>query len=183
MTFSSYFHKHQHGRSMVEMLGVLAVIGVLSIGGLYAYRQAMVIHQTNLVKQLITQLHMALQENADTPNLSRKQLISRVCAENTFACTHISGNYAYFSGIENVMWGIQITQAQFPNAQSVFLFNLPPKVCQKLVYTDWGDDLGYMWINDHSWSSDKKYTASFCTHDYKQTSEPVMSDMYFYFKP
>lgn len=33
--------KTQSGRSMVEMLGVLAIIGVLSIGGVAAYRYAM----------------------------------------------------------------------------------------------------------------------------------------------
>ena len=31
----------QHGRSMVEMLGVLAIIGILSIGGVAGYRYAM----------------------------------------------------------------------------------------------------------------------------------------------
>ena len=33
--------KSQLGRSMVEMLGVLAIIGVLSIGGVTGYRYAM----------------------------------------------------------------------------------------------------------------------------------------------
>ena len=33
--------KNQSGRSMVEMLGVLAIIGVLSIGGIAGYRAAM----------------------------------------------------------------------------------------------------------------------------------------------
>lgn len=35
------FKKNQSGRSMVEMLGVLAIIGVLSVGGITGYRQAM----------------------------------------------------------------------------------------------------------------------------------------------
>jgi len=33
--------KNESGRSMVEMLGVLAIIGVLSIGGISGYRMAM----------------------------------------------------------------------------------------------------------------------------------------------
>ncbi len=33
--------KMENGRSMVEMLGVLAVMGVLSIGGVAGYRYAM----------------------------------------------------------------------------------------------------------------------------------------------
>ena len=39
--------KSQSGRSMVEMLGVLAIIGVLSIGGIVGYRYAMTQHQAN----------------------------------------------------------------------------------------------------------------------------------------
>ena len=39
--------KNEQGRSMVEMLGVLAVMGVISIGGLYGYTQAMKRHRAN----------------------------------------------------------------------------------------------------------------------------------------
>ena len=35
------------GRSMVEMLGVLAIIGILSVGGLYWYYLAMTQHKAN----------------------------------------------------------------------------------------------------------------------------------------
>lgn len=39
--------KLQSGRSMIEMLGVLAIIGVLSIGGLAAYNTAMDRNEAN----------------------------------------------------------------------------------------------------------------------------------------
>ena len=39
--------KAQSGRSMVEMLGVLAIIGVLSIGGIAGYSKAMEKYKTN----------------------------------------------------------------------------------------------------------------------------------------
>jgi len=39
----------QFGRSMIEMLGVLAIIGVLSIGGLLGYRRAVNNHQANTI--------------------------------------------------------------------------------------------------------------------------------------
>ena len=42
---------HQKGRSMVEMLGVLAVIGVLSAGGLTGYSKAMFQHKLNRQKE------------------------------------------------------------------------------------------------------------------------------------
>ena len=35
------YKNEQNGRSMVEMLGVLAIIGVLSVGGIAGYSKAM----------------------------------------------------------------------------------------------------------------------------------------------
>ena len=41
------FKKSQFGRSMIEMLGVLAIIGVLSVGGLAGYAKAMRAYKVN----------------------------------------------------------------------------------------------------------------------------------------
>ena len=41
------FKKSQSGRSMVEMLGVLAIIGVLSVGGISGYTISMRKHRAN----------------------------------------------------------------------------------------------------------------------------------------
>ncbi len=49
--------KNQSGRSMVEMLGVLAIIGVLSVGGISGYRTAMSKNQAN---RFINQLQIDL---------------------------------------------------------------------------------------------------------------------------
>ena len=47
MHFYKHFKKAEHGRSMVEMLGVLAVIGVLSIGGIAGYTLGMNKYRAN----------------------------------------------------------------------------------------------------------------------------------------
>ena len=39
--------KSQFGRSMIEMLGVLAIIGVLSVGGIAGYSKAMMKFKIN----------------------------------------------------------------------------------------------------------------------------------------
>ena len=44
--------KSQSGRSMVEMLGVLAIIGVLSIGGIAGYTLSMRRHRANQILDL-----------------------------------------------------------------------------------------------------------------------------------
>ena len=43
--------RSEKGRSMVEMLGVLAIIGVLSVGGIYGYTVAMRKYKANEVAQ------------------------------------------------------------------------------------------------------------------------------------
>ena len=45
--------KLQQGRSMIEMLGVLAIIGVLSIGGLAGYTMAMNRHKANSIMDYV----------------------------------------------------------------------------------------------------------------------------------
>lgn len=47
---------NENGRSMVEMLGVLAIIGVLSAGGLAGYSKAMFKHKLNNTMEQITML-------------------------------------------------------------------------------------------------------------------------------
>ena len=61
----------QNGRSMVEMLGVLAVIGVLSLGGLAGFNKAMTKHKLNqhldgINKILIASYELSLKLPTDT---------------------------------------------------------------------------------------------------------------------
>ena len=46
----------QSGRSMVEMLGVLAIIGVLSVGAIAGYSKAMMKYKLNQYSQAIGML-------------------------------------------------------------------------------------------------------------------------------
>ena len=63
--------KSQNGRSMVEMLGVLAIIGVLSVGGVYGYGVAMKKHKANeLLHQasmLATTISAQIQSKGELP--------------------------------------------------------------------------------------------------------------------
>ena len=46
----------QAGRSMIEMLGVLAIIGVLSVGGIAGYSKAMMRYRVNRTVDEVTQI-------------------------------------------------------------------------------------------------------------------------------
>lgn len=47
---------NESGRSMIEMLGVLAIIGILSIGGIAGYSKAMGKHRVNKTIDQVTQI-------------------------------------------------------------------------------------------------------------------------------
>ena len=47
---------NQSGRSMVEMLGVLAIIGVLSVGGIAGYAKAMSKYKLNKVEDQVSHI-------------------------------------------------------------------------------------------------------------------------------
>ena len=54
------FKKSQSGRSMVEMLGVLAIIGVLSVGGIWGYSLSMRRHRANGVADYVSKFALGV---------------------------------------------------------------------------------------------------------------------------
>ena len=59
MKYRNYLKQLEYGRSMVEMLGVLAVIGVLSFGGIQGYKYAMDKHRAN---DIVHEVNMRVQD-------------------------------------------------------------------------------------------------------------------------
>ena len=89
------FKKSQSGRSMVEMLGVLAIIGVLSIGGIAGYRTAMDKYHANEIINSINLLLASrlLKEDANDGKYSYTAEI------NGYHLNVIDGNF-YFSSYQ-----------------------------------------------------------------------------------
>lgn len=65
--FQNLFSKTQDGRSMVEMLGVLAIIGVLSVGGIAGFNMAMRKYRTNELVDAINKLFVIIQSEGLHP--------------------------------------------------------------------------------------------------------------------
>ena len=80
----------EQGRSMVEMLGVLAIIGVLSIGGIAGYTMAMNRYKANQILDLASKLSVMAQTGY-TSNPDNWEGIS----EDSFSEL----------GMENYSWG------------------------------------------------------------------------------
>ena len=136
--------KTQSGRSMIEMLGVLAIVGVLSAGGIAGYS-------------------MAMQSYKTTALIEKVQLIS------TQARAVYKGNYEGISGNTlvsagklktedlNSPFGGVLTVKQRAGDITYFeihtTYNIPAETCVDLITTDYGD-LGVFYgmrVNEQSY--------------------------------
>ncbi|MBQ6854468.1 MAG: hypothetical protein IJO11_03385, partial [Alphaproteobacteria bacterium] len=54
---------NEHGRSMVEILGVLVIIGILSIGGMAGYQYAYSSYQAGQIQDVIGKAKLLATQN------------------------------------------------------------------------------------------------------------------------
>lgn len=77
----------QAGRSMVEMLGVLAIIGVLSIGGIAGFNMAMLRYKTNELADTIDKLFVLI----ETESVNDAESYGYITYEDAFGKTPQQG--------------------------------------------------------------------------------------------
>jgi len=129
----SYIGKNlQSGRSMIEMLGVLAIVGILSAGGIAGYSMAMQSYKTN---QLIERMQLIATRTrqlykGDYTNLNNTNLIN-------------SGKLAE-KDLENPFGGV-FTVRKSTSSTARFTIdtvdkNIPSEVCVDTITTYWGDE-------------------------------------------
>ena len=138
---------NQNGRSMIEMLGVLAIIGVLSVGGIAGYSKAMMKFKTN---KTIDQIAMTV-----------TNIRTLYAQQNTY---DITDSTAYSMGVvDDAMKGSAESKLKnpFANADSsvfiapaqsgavgesgngafvIALTGLPREACVAIATNDWGSN-------------------------------------------
>ena len=138
---------NETGRSMIEMLGVLAIIGVLSVGGIAGYSKAMMQYKINKTADQITQIvgnvrtlfgsqknYAALGGGAsDDINLWKKSHIFPDEMWNT-AGTNIENP---FGGTVALKYGARKTDGDY-KAFNIYMGSLPEEACMALATYDWG---------------------------------------------
>ncbi|MBE6453987.1 MAG: type II secretion system protein [Alphaproteobacteria bacterium] len=131
----------QKGRSMVEMLGVLAIIGVLSVGGISGYSKAMAKFKLTKAQDQLTMLLMNIR-TAFATSPSYDGLSSQTAAEYNIAPNEMvagTGNstklYSAFGG-EVQIGTVGTAKTYF----YIMLTNLGKEACRSLLTSDWGAD-------------------------------------------
>ena len=102
----------QFGRSMIEMLGVLAIIGVLSIGGLLGYRRAVNNHQANQILDDVNRFAFVILERSGLA-------LGDVVPEGDF--------------VKNSIYQLEGYQDIEPNQFSITVSDVPKGVCEALL--------------------------------------------------
>lgn len=112
--------KNESGRSMVEMLGVLAIMGVLAIGGIAGYRWAMDKYRSN----------DTIKELSERAVVYSQQMIREAKTLSS----------AEFNPADRTRLGYGLTAEVLTEAPKFFeigLTDVPQRVCQNIVNEDW----------------------------------------------
>ncbi len=120
----------QSGRSMVEMLGVLAIIGVLSIGGIAGYKYAMNYYQANQIAHEInlmrTDAQVKIAQGADELVLGNPYDDGNINFNNyetDFDCVYM----------ENENATPELAFCTAANAYYIEMKNIPEGICRPLA--------------------------------------------------
>ena len=138
------FTSEQSGRSMVEMLGVLAIIGVLSVGGIAGYSKAMakfkLTKAMDQVSTTVTNIRTLYSGQPNYDGLTTEVAIQMgaVGAEmlNGSATTSASTAYNAFNGT------VTIANADSGRTFTVKFEGLGKEACVALATADWGSGSG-----------------------------------------
>lgn len=140
-------HINESGRSMVEMLGVLAIIGVLSVGGIAGYSKAMnkykINKTTDQVSMLVANIRTLFSSQGNYAGLSNAQAIKfgvvpndmyKAPATEGASVTDITNA---FNGVVNIM--ASGGRGTGDNEAFVIEYNgLSQEACVTIATGDWG---------------------------------------------
>ena len=136
------YKNEQSGRSMVEMLGVLAIIGVLSVGGISGYSKAMAKYKLTKAQDqmamILINLRTAYATSPDYAGLNNTAAISL----NIIPGDMLPGGLGTGSTIKNAFGGdVTIAAAGTANTNFAITYKgLGKEACVSLLTSDWGTD-------------------------------------------
>lgn len=160
------YKSEQSGRSMVEMLGVLAIIGVLSVGGIAGYSKAMAKFKTSkALDQVSTTVANVRTLYSGQPNYSGLTTeiaikMGAIGAEMLSGQSPTSASTAYnaFNGTVTIS---AITLSGRNNAGFQLVFSgLSKEACVQMASSDWGSGSGSGLVSVQAGSATAGTTAA-----------------------
>ena len=149
---------NEQGRSMIEMLGVLAIVGVLSVGGIAGYSKAMnkfktnkLIEQVNMISTNVRTLYASQKDYGGItngyairtgvlPNEMVSVAASQVANAATLALTSTGITNAFSGNVYITNGGVKATGDK--GAFVISMDKIPEAACVSIATTEWGGDAG-----------------------------------------
>ena len=136
----------QCGRSMIEMLGVLAIIGVLSVGGIAGYSKAMMKFKINKtaeqISQIVTNIRTLYLQQKDYNGLDNSSAIQMGAIPDDLTISSgdikniFGGNIRIYTSASSAAWLDSVGETD--DAFIISVHNLPKEACVALATMDWG---------------------------------------------
>ena len=142
--------QEQNGRSMIEMLGVLAIIGVLSVGGIAGYSKAMMKFKINKtfqqISEIATNIRTLYAQQTNFNGLTNETAIQMGTIPDEITTSSSSGLGNYGGKMLQNAFGGDLFVYGYPkemygNDEDFFvvgLTGLPKEACVALTTADWG---------------------------------------------
>ena len=131
---------NENGRSMVEMLGVLAIIGVLSAGGLAGYSKAMFKHKLNStmeqITMIVTNVRTAYGQKGNYANIDLDKAKKLGAVPETVTTNPFKGSIALAAD------KAKLGDAAVGTAFTLKYTGLPKEACISLATADFGSGAG-----------------------------------------
>lgn len=137
---------NERGRSMIEMLGVLAIVGILSIGGIIGYSKAMLKYKQDKLmselSQLIINIRVLYTYQHNYAGISNKLLVDSGAVPAPMIDSATSSGMA----IKHAFNGdIKVYPSNGPGGENtafeIYAEGLNKQACLILATMDWGQDL------------------------------------------
>lgn len=180
------------GRSMIEMLGVLAIVGILSVGGIAGFSQAMNKHKTikeiekyNLFVQDMMQYKDQILKSGDTMGSSSFVYFTkdvknigilpdgwRVVGSNIKDTMGHTFNLYSDNKRTHIVMGLYINDKKEQKADMVFCMQMWQNFI--LPNKEW---IGNVWVNGSGGKSGNYYGTQFCSPNKKCLSEVTIGDI------
>ena len=134
------------GRSMIEMLGVLAIIGVLSVGGIAGYSKAMMKFKINKtaeqISQIVTNIRTLYLQQKDYNGLGDSSAIQMGAIPDDLTISSgdikniFGGTIWIHTSTSSAAWLDSVGETD--DAFIITIYNLPKEACVALATMDWG---------------------------------------------
>ena len=135
-------HAVSSGRSMIEMLGVLAIIGVLSVGGIAGYSKAMMKFKINKtmsqIAEIATNVRTLYAQQRDFNGLNNETAVQMGIVPDSLT-TSVGRYYTTISNVFGGHVGIYKNLWRDERSFSVSFSGLPKEACIELATQNWGN--------------------------------------------